>query len=75
MQKGRVKLADFGIAKIIAQAEPAATGSHPSGDPTLTMAGATLGTPQYMAPEQRETPTNVDHRADIYSSALFSTNC
>jgi hypothetical protein len=26
-----------------------------------------MGTPQYMAPEQREHPTDVDHRADIYS--------
>jgi hypothetical protein len=26
-----------------------------------------MGTPQYMAPEQREHPTEVDHRADIYS--------
>ncbi|MCI0745323.1 MAG: protein kinase [Verrucomicrobia subdivision 3 bacterium] len=56
--KGRVKIADFGIAKLIgeAQAEPALTGS-----------GAMLGTPHYMAPEQIETPSEVDHRADIYS--------
>jgi hypothetical protein len=26
-----------------------------------------MGTPQYMAPEQTERPTEVDHRADIYS--------
>jgi len=26
-----------------------------------------MGTPQYMAPEQREHPTEVDQRADIYS--------
>ena len=26
-----------------------------------------MGTPQYMAPEQRDHPTEVDHRADIYS--------
>ena len=26
-----------------------------------------MGTPNYMAPEQREHPTEVDHRADIYS--------
>jgi tRNA A-37 threonylcarbamoyl transferase component Bud32 len=56
--KGRVKIADFGIAKLIGQeqAEPALTGS-----------GATIGTPHYMAPEQIERPQDVDHRADIYS--------
>lgn len=56
--KGRVKIADFGIAKIVGEekAEPALTGT-----------GAALGTPHYMAPEQLEKPGTVDHRADIYS--------
>lgn len=56
--KGRVKIADFGIAKLAGQRE--------SGD-TLTATGAAVGTPQYMAPEQLERPREVDHRADIYS--------
>ena len=33
----------------------------------LTEAGKTLGSPNYMAPEQLEHPGEVDHRADIYS--------
>ena len=33
----------------------------------LTGTGANLGTPHYMAPEQIEKPSEVDHRADIYS--------
>src|SRR5207248_2928735 len=33
----------------------------------LTETGKTLGTPQYMAPEQIEHPQDVDQRADIYS--------
>ena len=56
--KGRVKIADFGIAKLIGDDKP---------DFSLTATGAALGTPHYMAPEQLEKPTTVDHRADIYS--------
>ncbi|NQT11450.1 MAG: DUF3466 family protein, partial [Planctomycetes bacterium] len=38
-----------------------------AGPPAQTEAGRVMGTPQYMAPEQRERPQDVDHRADIYS--------
>ncbi|MCW5552914.1 MAG: protein kinase [Verrucomicrobiae bacterium] len=57
-KQGRVKIADFGIAKILGAQ---ATGA------SLTGAKDRLGTPHYMAPEQVETPQKVDHRADIYS--------
>ena len=56
--KGRVKIADFGIAKLLGE---------PRADVKLTSGDATLGTPHYMAPEQLEHPQNVDQRADIYS--------
>ncbi|MBM3844911.1 MAG: hypothetical protein FJ405_01325 [Verrucomicrobia bacterium] len=56
--KGRVKIADFGIAKLVGEDQP---------NITLTNTGAALGTPHYMAPEQLEKPATVDHRADIYS--------
>ena len=56
-KRGRVKIADFGIAKILGQ----------EGDFTLTGAQDVVGTPHYMAPEQIEKPRDVDHRADIYS--------
>jgi Protein kinase domain len=57
-KKGRVKIADFGLAKL--------TGAD-AHDHTLTRTGMYLGTPRYMAPEQVEKPETVDHRADIYS--------
>lgn len=55
---GRVKIADFGIAKLV---DPA------SNDFALTGAADRVGTPHYMAPEQVEHARSVDHRADIYS--------
>jgi predicted Ser/Thr protein kinase len=57
-KKGRVKIADFGLAKILGR-EPTAL--------RLTGAKDVMGTPHYMAPEQVEHPQEVDHRADIYS--------
>lgn len=70
--KGRVKIADFGIAKLIGDAGPESSattqaGSPLLGDDSLTESGKALGTPNYMAPEQRDNPQNVDNRADIYS--------
>jgi len=57
-RKGRVKIADFGLAKLINPTTP-----HVS----LTQTGSMMGTPKYMAPEQMDRPAEVDHRADIYS--------
>ncbi len=57
-KRGRVKIADFGLAKLLRREQT---------DHTLTMSGMTLGTPRYMAPEQLDKPETVDHRADIYS--------
>jgi serine/threonine protein kinase len=56
--KGRVKIADFGLAKLI---------DKPRANFTLTGSQMVMGTLDYMAPEQRLTPQQVDHRADIYS--------
>ncbi len=67
-RRGRVKVADFGLAKLVgAENEPAADGGATAGSPVLTAAGKVMGTPNYMAPEQVEHPDEVDHRADIYA--------
>jgi serine/threonine protein kinase len=73
---GRVKVADFGLAKLADQPDRAfdASGEPGAGSPSLgdfnfelSEAGKVMGTPRYMAPEQRERPAEVDHRADIYA--------
>ena len=58
---GEVKLGDLGLAK------------HAGETQSLTMTGASMGTPHYMSPEQAEGKKDVDLRADIYSlgCALF----
>ena len=60
-QSGQAKVADFGLARLT--------------DPTAehlgsTTAGTIMGTPDYMAPEQRK-GMQVDHRADIYSLGVM----
>ena len=60
-RKGRVKIADFGLAKLLGP-----NGGHLS-RLALTSPQQLIGTPHYMAPEQTERPLEVDHRADIYS--------
>ncbi len=57
-KKGRVKIADFGLAKLL---------GHPSEALSLTGTGQLMGTLGYMAPEQLQEAHAVDHRADIYS--------
>lgn len=57
-KKGRVKIADFGLAKLLGGSEI---------DASLTGTQQVMGTLRYMAPEQMEGSKLVDHRADIYS--------
>ena len=61
---GRVKVADFGIARMLGAGDgSSAGGTTLSGEATQ----GTAGTPGYSAPEQTISPQNVDSRADIYS--------
>ena len=57
-----IKVADFGIAQIL-------SGEKPN---YLTATGLVVGTPFYMAPEQSELRTHVEHRSDVYSIGVVA---
>jgi hypothetical protein len=59
LHEGEAMLADFGIAVAVKEA-----GGH-----RLTESGVSLGTPQYMSPEQATGDRAPDARSDIYSIA------
>jgi serine/threonine protein kinase len=59
-----VKLLDFGISKFDPDQAP-----QSRMEPTLTAHGTTLGTPEYMSPEQIEGWPDVDARADVWAMA------
>ena len=58
---GEPKIADFGLAKIV---------RGERGRTLITHTDVVMGTPDYMAPEQREVTKTADHRADIYSMGV-----
>jgi hypothetical protein len=62
---GRVKILDFGLAR------PVEGGMNPTVT-RLTQAGAAVGTPGYMAPEQLAGGT-VDPRADVFAFGVLAT--
>jgi eukaryotic-like serine/threonine-protein kinase len=54
---GRAKLVDLGLARNV----------DPDASRDLTVDGTTLGTFDYISPEQAKDPRNVDIRSDVYS--------
>ncbi|MCF8416051.1 MAG: serine/threonine protein kinase [Crocinitomicaceae bacterium] len=52
---GKVKILDFGIAKLFGQGNE------------MTQTGTQMGTPAYMSPEQVKGDKSIDHRSDIYA--------
>ncbi|HWN68692.1 MAG TPA: serine/threonine-protein kinase, partial [Haliangium sp.] len=65
-QGERVKVLDFGLAKLLEVSSPTTE---------LTAQGAVFGTPSYMAPEQCQSAANVDARADLYAIGCIFYAC
>lgn len=62
LQDGHALVADFGIALALQQA----------GGQRMTQTGLSLGTPQYMSPEQAVGEKSVDARSDLYALAAVT---
>ncbi len=61
------KILDFGISKLQPAKWVVPSEEALQGEPTLTEIGTTLGTPQYMSPEQCRGAGGLDGRADVWS--------
>ena len=61
LQEGHALVADFGIAKVLSLADRG----------SLTQTGHSIGTPDYMSPEQAAAQEHLDGRADMYSLACI----
>jgi len=64
--RGRVKVADFGLAKVAMEAHPSVMEGA-----MFTRTGVAMGTPEYAAPEQMSGMDQVDHRADLFSLGVL----
>ncbi|MCB1062549.1 MAG: serine/threonine protein kinase, partial [Verrucomicrobiae bacterium] len=62
--EGRVKIADFGLAKKFGDKADASV-------PALTMSNIAVGTPDFVAPEALDSSQTPDHRADLYAVGVM----
>lgn len=58
-----VKILDFGIAKLKESLDT---------NVSMTIEGASIGTPQYMSPEQAAGEKDLDHRVDLYAAGILT---
>jgi eukaryotic-like serine/threonine-protein kinase len=67
-----VKVLDFGIAKLLGRESLADDASTSRAlESAITLAGALVGTPEYMSPEQARGTPPVDGRSDVYSCGVL----
>lgn len=65
LSEGTAMVSDFGVAKAIVEAGE-------TGGVSLTSRGVALGTPDYMAPEQRMADPHSDERVDVYAFGVMT---
>src|SRR5436305_11805867 len=63
LSRGHAMVSDFGIAKVLFESGTATGGS------AITGTGITVGTAEYMSPEQASGDKRVDARSDVYALA------
>jgi serine/threonine-protein kinase len=77
-ERDLIKVLDFGIAKVHAEQAPPSrawlASSAPNTNASLTAAGVTMGTPNYMSPEQVD-GVEIDARTDVWALGVVAYQC